>query len=123
MDATRIRGSQRELSRVLRNLTDSARNHADSQIRIRLTDRGGVAQFTADDDSVGGATNDRERLLSVSPDLEASRFRSLSVDGFGLGRAIARHVVVERRATLIAHDRADRPPGAEFRIRISTEPV
>lgn len=121
LDAARIPGSQRDLARVLRNLTDNARNHARSQIRIALSNTDGVAELTVGDDGVGIAEEDRERLFERFVRLDDSRVRSLSGGGFGLGLAIARQVVVAHGGTLTTHARADGLQGAEFRIRIRTQ--
>ena len=123
VDAARVPGSQRDLARVLRNLTDNARNHADTEIRIALSNHGGVAELIVDDDGDGIAQGDRERLFERFTRLDGSRVRSLSGGGFGLGLAIARQVVDAHGGTLTTHDRTDGKPGAEFRVRIPTQPT
>ncbi len=120
LDAARVHGSQRDLERVLRNLTDNARNHAHSLIRISLSNENGVAELTVENDGVGIAVADRERLFERFTRQDDSRVRSLTGGGFGLGLAIARQVVVAHGGTLAIHDRADGQSGVAFRIRIPT---
>ena len=118
LDAARVPGSKRDLARVLRNLTDNARNHAHSHIRIALSNHNGIAELVVDDDGDGIAEDDRERLFERFTRLDDSRVRNISGGGFGLGLAIARQVVVAHGGTLTSHSRADGSHGAEFRVRL-----
>lgn len=122
LDAARVTGSQRDLARALRNLTDNAGNHAHSEIRLALRTANSVAEITVSDDGEGIAVADRERLFERFSRLEESRARNLSGGGFGLGLAIARQIAAAHGGTLTAHDRADGQHGAEFLLRIPMDP-
>lgn len=122
LDAARVTGSQRDLARALRNLTDNARNHARSEVRLALRTANAVAEITVSDDGNGVAAADRERLFERFSRLEESRERNLSGGGFGLGLAIARQIAHAHGGTLTAHDRADGRNGAEFLLRIPMDP-
>lgn len=118
VDATRILGSHRDLARALRNLTDNACDHAETEIRIALIVHNAVAEITVTDDGDGVPLADRERLFERFARIEDARSRNLSGGGFGLGLAIARQIALSHGGTLTIHDRADGNRGAEFLLRI-----
>ncbi|TAM68578.1 MAG: HAMP domain-containing histidine kinase [Microbacteriaceae bacterium] len=123
LDAARVTGSQRDLTRALRNLTDNARGHAHSEVRLSLRTNNGVAEITISDDGDGIPEADRDRLFERFARLEESRARNITGSGFGLGLAIARQITLAHGGTLTAHDRADGHPGAEFLLRIPMAPT
>ncbi len=123
LDAVRVSGSRRDLTRALRNLTDNARNHAHLEIRIAIAVLNDVAEITVSDDGAGIASADLEKLFERFTRLDDARTRNLSGGGFGLGLAIARQIVIAHRGSLTASDRADGHPGAEFRLRLPLAPV
>lgn len=116
--AARVPGSQRDLSRVLRNLTDNAREHAHTEIVLSLSTQNGVAEIIVVDDGEGVPAADRERLFDRFTRLDNARPRSSTGAGFGLGLAIARQIVGNHHGSLTAHDRPDGKRGAMFLIRI-----
>lgn len=122
LDAARVTGSHRDLARAIRNLTDNARDHAHSEVRLALSVNNKVAEITTIDDGDGIAETDRDRLFERFTRLDESRARTLTGGGFGLGLAIARQIALAHGGTLTAHDRADGLPGAEFLLRIPTLP-
>ena len=120
MDAARTTGSGRDLARALRNLTDNARDHAHTEVRVSLTVHNTVAEITVTDDGSGIPEEDHERLFERFTRLDDARTRNLTGGGFGLGLAIARQIALSHGGTLTAHDRTDGKPGAEFLLRIPT---
>lgn len=121
VDAARILGSQRDIARALRNVTDNACDHTQTEIRLSLTAQRGVAEIIVTDDGAGLPEADLTRLFDRFARIEDARSRNLSGGGFGLGLAIARQVALSHGGTLTAHDRADGHRGAKFLFRFPTE--
>ena len=121
VDAARIMGSRRDIARALRNVTDNAYDHTQTEIRLSLTTGEGHAEIAVTDNGVGLPSADRDRLFDRFARSEDARARNLSGGGFGLGLAIARQVAVSHGGTLTAHDRDDGHAGAEFRFRLPIE--
>ncbi|MEO6944282.1 MAG: HAMP domain-containing sensor histidine kinase, partial [Lacisediminihabitans sp.] len=120
MDAARTTGSGRDLARALRNLTDNARDHAHTEVRVSLMVHNAVAEITVTDDGSGIPEEDHEHLFERFTRLDDARTRNLTGGGFGLGLAIARQIALSHGGTRTAHDRTDGKPGAEFLLRIPT---
>ncbi len=118
MHAARVAGSPGDLARVLRNLTDNARLHAHSEIRLALTVRNGFAEISVTDDGSGVPLADRHRLFERFTRLDAARPRESAGGGFGLGLAIARQIVLLYDGTLTVHDRVDGRRGATFIVSL-----
>lgn len=116
--AARVFGSERDLTRVLRNLTDNARAHARSEVLLSLSVRDGFAEVVVADDGVGIPAADRERLFERFARLDAARAHSSTGGGFGLGLAIAAQIVSAHGGTLIVQDRQDGDSGAAFVVRL-----
>ncbi len=89
--AGRVRGDQRALGRVLRNLTDNAARHAESRVSFTLVTRDRVVELVVDDDGPGIPVNERDRVLVRFVRLEDARDRDSG--GTGLGLAIVAEVV------------------------------
>ncbi|WP_159620956.1 sensor histidine kinase [Ruania rhizosphaerae] len=79
-------GDALALTRVLRNLLDNAVRHADSAVRVRVSD----GEVSVDDDGRGIPEADRERVFERFVRLDEAREREAG--GAGLGLAIAREV-------------------------------
>ncbi|QOR71282.1 HAMP domain-containing histidine kinase [Ruania alkalisoli] len=84
--AGRGQGDAVALTRVLRNLLDNAVRHADSAVRVRVSD----GEVCVDDDGRGIPEADRERVFERFVRLDEARERDSG--GAGLGLAIAREV-------------------------------
>lgn len=111
--AARVRGSERDLARVLRNLGENAARHAKSAVELRVfttTD----AVVTVSDDGNGVAPTDRDRIFDRFARLDAER----PDGGFGLGLAIARSIAQSHGGTLTVSDRRDGGPGAMFELHL-----
>jgi signal transduction histidine kinase len=89
--AVRVRGDRHQLGQVLRNLTDNAERHADSQVRLRLWSTNGTAYLQVHDDGPGIPVEARERVFERFVRLDESRNRAAG--GSGLGLAIVREVI------------------------------
>ncbi|SEE90123.1 sensor histidine kinase [Ruania alba] len=79
-------GDHAALVRVLRNLLDNAARHADSTVRVQITD----GEVAVEDDGAGVPEADRERVFERFVRLDEAREREAG--GAGLGLAIAREV-------------------------------
>lgn len=112
--ATRIRGSARDLSRMLRNVGDNAVTHANSCITISLTHDDGSAILSITDDGPGVSAKDRTRLFERFIRLDQSRTRTVATGGTGLGLAIAQQIAHRHGGEITCVDRADGARGATF---------
>lgn len=119
LNAARVRGSFRDLTRMLRNLGDNAYDHATSTISLALTTQGQTAQITVTDDGPGIAVEDRERIFARFSRLDDARTRNTRGGGSGLGLSIARNVVEAGGGTLEVRERPDGEKGAMFVARMS----
>ena len=118
VEAARVSGSRRDLTRALRNLVENAVEHARSEIRLSLTVRDGWAEIIVADDGDGVPQADRDRLFERFTRLDTARTHGTHGGGFGLGLAIARQIAVAHDGTLAADDRPDGRPGASFVLRL-----
>lgn len=118
IDAARIRGSQRDLTRMLRNLADNAIEHAATRVELILSTSRDHAELLIRDDGDGIPTEKRETIFQRFTRLDPSRHRSRTAGGFGLGLAIARQIADTHGGTLTVHDRSDGGSGAEFLVRL-----
>jgi signal transduction histidine kinase len=122
VQAARVRGSERDIARLLRNLGDNAREHAESTIALGLAVTGGSAEFTVEDDGAGIPVQDRERVFERFTRLDEARARTTH-GGAGVGLAIARQIVEDHGGTIAITDRADGAAGAVFVVRLPLSPV
>ena len=90
--ATRVRGSDRDLSLLVRNLLDNAIRYATDGGHVRASARreGDEVVLAVDDDGVGIPTRDLPRVFERF--YRVDRGRSRETGGTGLGLAIVRHV-------------------------------
>jgi signal transduction histidine kinase len=122
LEHVRVLGSEQDLARAIRNLTDNAREHASSEVTVSLQNIAGTATITITDDGPGVPPEQRDRIFQRFTQLDPARNRHAQTH-FGLGLAIARHTVNAHGGRLTVQDRADQRPGASFLIRIPTTPV
>jgi len=90
VEPVRIRGEERQVSRLVQNLVANANRHAVSSVEITLQNNGDQAVLLVDDDGVGVPANERERVFARFARLDESRERDGG--GSGLGLAIVRQV-------------------------------
>ena len=121
VQAARVRGSERDIARLLRNLGDNAREHALSTVTLGLAVTEGTAEFTIEDDGPGIPVQDRERVFERFTRLDVARARTAH-GGAGVGLAIARQIVEDHGGTIAITDRADGAPGAVFVVRLPLSP-
>jgi signal transduction histidine kinase len=112
--AGRVRGSQPQLARVVRNLLDNACRHARSNVAIALGTRDGVVWLAVDDDGPGVPRVDRARVFDRFTRLDEGRVRDAG--GMGLGLSMVK-AIVERHGGAVAV--GDAPiGGARFIVRL-----
>jgi signal transduction histidine kinase len=90
VSAGRVIGNAEQLERLIRNLTDNAARHARGVIRLSLQEVGGRTILCVDDDGIGVAPAERERIFQRFVRLDAARDRDSG--GSGLGLSIVREV-------------------------------
>ena len=111
--AAPVRGNREELSRLVRNLLENARNHAASSITVTVeTDERGVAMEVVDD-GAGVPAEHRHKIFDRF--FRAAESRSWGAGGTGLGLAIAREVA-ERHGGSVSLAESD--AGARFVVRL-----
>ncbi|MGW5449453.1 HAMP domain-containing sensor histidine kinase [Streptomyces asiaticus] len=120
----RVRGDAEALRRVIRNLLDNARRHADQRVRVTLGERGGTVELTVSDDGSGIPAADRLRIFERFTRLDEARSREAG--GSGLGLAIVSKVITVHGGTV--HADQDPAPdagglgGARLVIRLPAAP-
>jgi two-component system heavy metal sensor histidine kinase CusS len=117
IQATRVRGARRELSRALRNLIDNAVSHSKTgqSVVVELAFDGEDARIVVEDEGPGVAPADRESVFE--PFFRGARERGESDQGVGLGLAIARQIA-RRSGGDVELDGNFGPPGARFVLRL-----
>ena len=115
--AARVEGSERDLARMLRNLGDNAREHADSTVALLLTLTDEMAELSVADDGHGIRKDDRARVFERFTRLDDARARTTRGGGTGVGLSIARQVVLDHRGTIEITGRPDGHSGAVFVVR------
>lgn len=118
VQAARVRGSTRDLSRLLRNLPDNAYEHAAWNVELVLQTAAGSAEVMVTDDGEGIPEHHRSAVFERFTRLDDSRTRARTGGGFGLGLAIARQIAVAHGGTLTAHPHPDGASGAMFLLRL-----
>lgn len=113
----RVRGDDRLLGRVVRNLVDNAVRHADHAVVVTLAADGGAAVLTVDDDGRGVPEADRARVFERFVRLDEGRARVAG--GSGLGLAIV-DAVVRGHGGSVAVSTAP-GGGARFTVRLPAE--
>jgi len=96
----RVRGDERRLTQVFRNILDNAARHAESMINVRSQRHPGEVVVTVDNDGEIISPQDRTRVFERFARLDASR--STDGGGSGLGLAITREIMIAHRGTVAA---------------------
>lgn len=113
VSASRIRGDELALQRIVRNLSDNAARHAATTVAFALSDTDGTVELIVDDDGPGIAPADRQRIFVRFVRLDEARSRDQG--GSGLGLAIVAELVAAHHATIEA---TDSPlGGTRFQVR------
>ena len=100
LQPVRVRGDERRLTQVFRNILDNAARHAESSIRVRMERRPGDVVVSVDNDGEIISPTDRNRVFERFARLDASR--STDGGGSGLGLAISREIMVAHGGTVTA---------------------
>jgi heavy metal sensor kinase len=100
LQPVRVRGDERRLAQVFRNLLDNAARHAKSTIRIGMERRSGEVLVSVDNDGEIIGSEDRNRVFERFARLDASR--STDGGGSGLGLAISREIMSAHGGTVVA---------------------
>jgi signal transduction histidine kinase len=100
LEPTRVRGDERRLMQVFRNLMDNAARHAKSTIMVGMERRPGEVVVWIDNDGEIISPKDRNRVFERFARLDASR--SSDGGGSGLGLAITREIMVAHGGTVLA---------------------
>jgi signal transduction histidine kinase len=107
----RVLGDEGLLEQVVRNLTDNAARHAESRIRLTLTDE---VLLLVEDDGDGVPESERTRVFERFTRLDEARARDSG--GSGLGLAIVRELVQAHGGS--AGVSASPLGGARFEVRL-----
>jgi signal transduction histidine kinase len=113
VSAAQIVGDRHQLGRAIHNLVDNAEQHASEQVWLALSERGGEAVLTVDDDGPGIPQEQRERIFERFTRLDPARTHQ---GGTGLGLAIARDIV-ERYGGTVSVGTSE-AGGARFVVRL-----
>jgi signal transduction histidine kinase len=100
LEPARVRGDERRLTQVFRNLMDNAARHAKSTIRVGMERRPGEIVVSVDNDGEIIIPKDRNRVFERFGRLDASR--SSDGGGSGLGLAISREIMIAHGGTVVA---------------------
>ena len=112
--AGRVRGDPTALAQVVRNLVDNAARHADETIAVGVRETGAGVELTVEDDGVGIAVEQRERVFERFVRLDEARARDAG--GSGLGLAIVRQIVAAHGGSVAVG--SARLGGARFVVRL-----
>ncbi|WP_245573326.1 HAMP domain-containing sensor histidine kinase [Amycolatopsis benzoatilytica] len=111
----KVRGSEAQLRRAVRNLVDNACVHARERVRIASSVQNGMVLVEVSDDGPGVAEADRERVFERFVRLDESRRRG----GAGLGLSIVAGIAARHGGRARYAEVADsRYPGAHFVIEL-----
>lgn len=113
-DQQTLRCCPREIARVLHNLLRNACRYAVQGVRVSVVVDTAVC-IRVEDDGLGIAALDRERIFEPFTRLEDSRNRATG--GYGLGLAIAKRIVDAHHGEITVVDSS--LGGACFRVRLA----
>jgi signal transduction histidine kinase len=100
-----LRGDEKRMGQVVRNLLDNAVRHADGEIRVATQMSGSMAVLSVADDGAGIPDNDRERVFERFVRLDEARSRDSG--GTGLGLAVVKSIVEAHGGSIeVGRDRA-----------------
>jgi signal transduction histidine kinase len=117
LQPVRVRGDERRLTQVFRNILDNAARHAESSIIVRMERRPGDVVVSVDNDGEIISPTDRNRVFERFARLDASR--STDGGGSGLGLAISREIMVAHGGTVTAMEGEGL---CRFQVILSTAP-
>lgn len=103
----------RLMSRMLDNLVQNALRYANKIVNVTLSKQPHYYRLTVEDDGIGIAESERERLFDVFSRIDNSRDRDTG--GFGLGLAIVKRIVEGHQGHVSIKDSA--LGGALFEVR------
>lgn len=111
-----VRGSQRDLALLVRNLIDNAirYSHRGAQVTIEVDSNDDEATLRVSDTGIGIPSPDIPRIFERF--YRVDRARSRETGGTGLGLAIVKHVVENHGGTIEVESELGR--GTTFRIRL-----
>ena len=114
-DERPIRGSQRDLALLVRNLVDNAirHSHEGSEVRVGIACDDDVVTLRVSDTGIGIPSKDIPRIFERF--YRVDRARSRETGGTGLGLAIVKHVVENHGGTIEVDSELGR--GTAFAIR------
>jgi signal transduction histidine kinase len=102
LQPVRVRGDERRLLQVFRNVLDNAARHAQSAIIVGMERRPGEVVVSVDNDGEIISSQDRSRVFERFARLDASR--SSDGGGSGLGLAISREIMLAHGGTVVASE-------------------
>jgi signal transduction histidine kinase len=116
-----IRGSQRDLALLVRNLVDNAirHSHEGSEISVEIACEEDDVILLVSDTGIGIPSKDLPRIFERF--YRVDRARSRETGGTGLGLAIVKHVVENHGGTMEVDSELGR--GTTFEIRFPAAPV
>ena len=115
LQPVRLRGDERRLAQVFRNLLDNAARHAKSRIVVGMGRRAGEVVVSVDNDGEIISPEDRHRVFERFARLDASR--STDGGGSGLGLAISREIMGAHGGTVVA---AESDGWCRFQVSLPT---
>lgn len=110
----RVLGDAGALDAVVRNLLDNAARHANSTVRVSVTERARQVELVVEDDGVGIPAGERERVFDRFVRLDEARARDAG--GSGLGLAIVAEIVGGHGGSVRVEDSS--LGGARFVVRL-----
>lgn len=112
----RVRGSRRQLERLIRNLVDNAARHSNGQISIgSQLNRDGTATVVVCDNGAGVPEELRDQIFDRFSRLDEGRSRDAG--GSGIGLALVRAVTEAHNGTVTV-DRCPHLGGARFTVTL-----
>jgi signal transduction histidine kinase len=102
VSAGRVLGKPQQLARVVHNLLDNARRHANRAVAVSLEEHDDVVELSVDDDGPGIAPEDRERVFERFTRLDEGRARDAG--GMGLGLALVKATVERHGGTVVVEE-------------------
>ncbi|MGH8969042.1 MAG: sensor histidine kinase [Actinomycetes bacterium] len=117
VSAAPLNGSRDELSRMVRNLLENAREHATSSVTVQLRTYDGAAELVVEDDGPGVPPEDRGRIFDRF--VRADEARSRHSGGTGLGLAIAAAIASRHGGSVSL---LDSTRGARFSVHLPVGP-
>lgn len=117
VEPVRMRGDERQLAGLVQNLLSNANRHAASAVSVSLSTDGETAFLRVEDDGVGIAVADRERVFDRFGRLDEARKRDSG--GSGLGLAIVREVALAHGGSVCVTNST--LGGARFDVRLDAD--